>query len=138
MKPYNREMTDEKRLEQEIERAQSLITNTFLVPTKTCRSCGSRALVKDGQLEGDGGQGMMGSAVVPEITICLDEHENCGKVRARRVPQLPDIPWHYGTQRVEFTDGPSFVQISLPQKITTKQRARLMDFLANPVLQPAT
>ena len=123
-----RNMSSEQRLAEDRVHAQNLLAGTTLVPTKTCRKCGEHALVKDGPLEMNEGRGFSGTAVVPEITICLDKA--CGHVAVRSVPGLKGYRWRYGRTEVEIGEGSSFIEKSLPQPITQKQRGRLETFLA--------
>lgn len=121
-----REMNKVEKLAADRALAQRMLDGTMLVPTKICRYCGGRALVKDGQIEMVG-KGLSGSAVVPEITLCLD---GCKKTVVRRVSGLGNFRWRYGAAEIDIVDGPSFVATSLPQLVTTKQSVRLRDFLA--------
>jgi hypothetical protein len=116
--------------------AQNMLDGTHLVPTHTCRKCGERALVKDGVLQSDM-RGCSGTAVVPEITICLntDSDKPCGHVAVRRCVGLSDLGWLYGNSKVELVNGPSYLKRNLPQLVTDEQRVRTQEFLiqtANP------
>jgi len=106
--------------------AQQILDGKCLIPTKTCRKCQQPALVKDGTLQ-SGMKGCSGTAVVPEITICLNK--SCGHVSVRRFAELGDLAWQYGTVAVEMVDGSSYVRRSLPQQVTEQQRVRLREFL---------
>ena len=121
-----REMSKVEKFTEDRALAQRMLDGTMLVPTKTCRCCGGRVLVKDGQIEMVG-EGLSGSALVPEITLCLD---GCKKTTVRRVSGLGNFKWRYGAAEVDIADGPSFVATSLPQLVTAKQSLRLQDFLA--------
>ena len=127
MKFRNRqEMTKQERLATDRVDAKKMIDGTLLVPTKTCRKCGGYALVKDGALEIRERMCVTGTAIVPEITICID---GCKHVAVRNFGNLGRHSWTYGTQVVEIVEGPSYVMKQLPQRITPKHRTRLQEFL---------
>lgn len=122
----SRNMSKSDKLAAERILAQGMLDGTHLVPTKTCRKCHQPALVKDGALQ-SGMRGCSGTAVVPEITICLSQP--CQHVAVRRPAGLADMGWQYGTTIVELVDGPSYVKKMLPLVLTSSQHIRLREFL---------
>lgn len=119
--------SDAENLAASRELTQNMLDGTHLVPTHACRNCGSRALKKGGRLEMSWKhRGCNGSAVVPEITLCLD---GCKQTTVRRVPELGTFIWCYGSQDVVIVEGPSYVVKRLPQPLSDVQRAQAKDFL---------
>jgi hypothetical protein len=124
---HRAKLSTEERLAADRSTTQAMLEGAHAVPTKVCVHCGSRAKVQDGQLEMSWKhRGHNGSAVVPQIVICLD---GCRKATVRRTGDLGTFTWCYGAQEVTLVDGPAFVQSDMPVMLTARQRERGEEFL---------
>lgn len=125
---HRRDMTEAERRAADRVHARRLLDGTHMVPTQTCIHCGGRALVKEGTLNvAWRHRGITGSAVVPEIAICLC---GCQQTTVRRTFDTLGVAWSYGSQDVVFTDKVPYVDRLLPQPITERQRQGLEMYLA--------